>query len=377
MPDKHRDRMETSPLRPPHRNRTRAKLLQLLREEAGNHREFGQCDAEPCDWCLKVRGVLALSVDEKLEKAQSDFFSRAAPVSPDEIYVNESPSRESLQLAASIPQSAHDLRTCPAMRALERLTPGGSEYVDDIPRCVEHVREARRSMMDAMVKIKKQAAPVSTLHKSYNLSASGSTAGHWVCQCGADLGDCPIDEIDDVFAAHKAPVSTPQPDPEAPLKPNPTYYVAHPDGSFSVAAPQPCTCHSCTQARYRTSDQFQIDSALRAVSPSPTPDPPLTDSMLEEIAYCGKWRGGNPHKNFFQPRSSFMPSCSACIAGMQIAKAVRARAGVSTRATPPDSFLLHALECMDRGCKRCNDYLAKLREIEVGRESSEARSGSK
>jgi hypothetical protein len=51
----------------------------------------------------------------------------------------------------------HDLRTCPAMRALERLTPGGSEYVDEIERCVTHVRESRHSMMQALVDAKKQA----------------------------------------------------------------------------------------------------------------------------------------------------------------------------------------------------------------------------
>lgn len=30
-----------------------------------------------------------------------------------------------------------------AMRALESLTPGGSEFVGDINRCVEHVRHSR------------------------------------------------------------------------------------------------------------------------------------------------------------------------------------------------------------------------------------------
>lgn len=65
-------------------------------------------------------------------------------------------------VAPVTPTTQHDLRTCPAMRALERLTPGGSEYIDDIPRCVEHVREARHLMMKAMVNIKRSAGVTPT-----------------------------------------------------------------------------------------------------------------------------------------------------------------------------------------------------------------------
>lgn len=43
-----------------------------------------------------------------------------------------------------------------AMRALELLTPGGSEYVGDIDRCVAHVRDARESMMAAMIMFKQR-----------------------------------------------------------------------------------------------------------------------------------------------------------------------------------------------------------------------------
>jgi len=41
-------------------------------------------------------------------------------------------------------------------------------------------------------------------HNKYGLAESGPLTGHWVCECGVDLGDCPIDEIDEVFAAHLA-----------------------------------------------------------------------------------------------------------------------------------------------------------------------------
>lgn len=37
-----------------------------------------------------------------------------------------------------------------AMRALESLTPGGSEFVGDIQRCVEHVRHSRANQIKIM-----------------------------------------------------------------------------------------------------------------------------------------------------------------------------------------------------------------------------------
>ena len=43
--------------------------------------------------------------------------------------------------------------------------------------------------------------------RKYSLSEEiGPTLGHWVCECGEDLGDCPIDEIDEVFAEHQKQV---------------------------------------------------------------------------------------------------------------------------------------------------------------------------
>jgi hypothetical protein len=43
-----------------------------------------------------------------------------------------------------------------AMRALESLTPGGSEFVDDIERCVRFIRDSRSSQMNVLVKFKKR-----------------------------------------------------------------------------------------------------------------------------------------------------------------------------------------------------------------------------
>ena len=47
-------------------------------------------------------------------------------------------------------------RELEAMRALESLTPNGSEFVNDPKRCVEHVREAQASMMRVIIAQKKR-----------------------------------------------------------------------------------------------------------------------------------------------------------------------------------------------------------------------------
>jgi hypothetical protein len=44
----------------------------------------------------------------------------------------------------------------PAMLALENLTPGGSEYVNDVERCVAAIKETRTQLMDNMRKFKIQ-----------------------------------------------------------------------------------------------------------------------------------------------------------------------------------------------------------------------------
>lgn len=42
------------------------------------------------------------------------------------------------------------------MRALESLTPSGSEFVNDVDRCVAFVRDNRESMMRTIVRLTKR-----------------------------------------------------------------------------------------------------------------------------------------------------------------------------------------------------------------------------
>ena len=44
-------------------------------------------------------------------------------------------------------------RELKAMRALESLTPSGSEFVNDVERCVAFIRESDRSKMRHIVKL--------------------------------------------------------------------------------------------------------------------------------------------------------------------------------------------------------------------------------
>lgn len=48
---------------------------------------------------------------------------------------------------AALPVADREGEQDPAMRALESLTPGGSEFVGDVKRCVEYVREALRGCL--------------------------------------------------------------------------------------------------------------------------------------------------------------------------------------------------------------------------------------
>jgi hypothetical protein len=47
-------------------------------------------------------------------------------------------------------------RELKAMRALESLTPSGSEFVNDVERCVSFVQENRASMMRTLVRLTKR-----------------------------------------------------------------------------------------------------------------------------------------------------------------------------------------------------------------------------
>jgi hypothetical protein len=42
----------------------------------------------------------------------------------------------------------------PAMRALEELTPGGSEFVNNVPNCVRHVEDERRNRHNLCIRFK-------------------------------------------------------------------------------------------------------------------------------------------------------------------------------------------------------------------------------
>ena len=55
-----------------------------------------------------------------------------------------------------------------AMRALENLTPGGSEYVGDIPRCVEHIRWRQSSQHERVVRLAKQLNEVRPKADAYD-----------------------------------------------------------------------------------------------------------------------------------------------------------------------------------------------------------------
>lgn len=46
-------------------------------------------------------------------------------------------------------------RELEAMRALESLTPSGSEFVNDVERCVNHVRDYQRELMNTLVRVTK------------------------------------------------------------------------------------------------------------------------------------------------------------------------------------------------------------------------------
>lgn len=47
-------------------------------------------------------------------------------------------------------------RESKAMRALEALTPSGSEYVDEVERCVQFIRDVRESQHQIIISLTKQ-----------------------------------------------------------------------------------------------------------------------------------------------------------------------------------------------------------------------------
>lgn len=57
---------------------------------------------------------------------------------------------------------------CPAMLALERLTPGGSEFWEDPIRCADMIRNTRTTLMNILAQYKKALNP----EYMYNLGLS-------------------------------------------------------------------------------------------------------------------------------------------------------------------------------------------------------------
>lgn len=49
-------------------------------------------------------------------------------------------------------EAVHNIGKCPAMAALEHLTPGGSEYWEDPQRCADMIRENRDNLWELLKK---------------------------------------------------------------------------------------------------------------------------------------------------------------------------------------------------------------------------------
>jgi hypothetical protein len=54
-------------------------------------------------------------------------------------------------------------RDAAAMRALESLTPSGSEFVNDIERCVQFVRDTQAAQMRVIVSLSKKVKELEDL----------------------------------------------------------------------------------------------------------------------------------------------------------------------------------------------------------------------
>lgn len=64
-------------------------------------------------------------------------------------------------------------RELEAMRALESLTPSGSEFVNDVKRCVEFVRSTQTSQMQMLVQFKKERDALQKVINALPLDAFG------------------------------------------------------------------------------------------------------------------------------------------------------------------------------------------------------------
>lgn len=85
---------------------------------------------------------------EQLENL-AEFLVRVRGLDADGVILREAAS--ALERLEAEKQAAERERD-EARRGLESLTPGGSEYVADVPACVAYIRRARESQHDAIVK---------------------------------------------------------------------------------------------------------------------------------------------------------------------------------------------------------------------------------
>ena len=107
------------------------------------------------------------------------------------------------------------------MRALESLTPSGSEYVNDPERCVQFVRDARDSQMKAMLNWKKQrdeerdraleesAAKVQEFFDRWKQCSCGESDEKWIAKKAGKMYntesghaiDCVMDDLFELVRA--------------------------------------------------------------------------------------------------------------------------------------------------------------------------------
>jgi len=88
--------------------------------------------------------------------------------------------------------------------ALRELTEAARGFIDGKPKTLRRLRnattEAERALAEARAAIEGEPQPVG--HTKYRLVEAGKLTGHWECECGADLGDAPIDEINEIALEH-------------------------------------------------------------------------------------------------------------------------------------------------------------------------------
>lgn len=90
-----------------------------------------------------------------------------------------------------------------AMKALHDLTPGGSEFVGDIQRCVKFVTDRRDALMEGLAEAKRQLAEAKDLmpcgHAGANKTSSATGDGNYrfclVCAWLSEARDAALVEM--------------------------------------------------------------------------------------------------------------------------------------------------------------------------------------